>query len=71
MFNPNDIKKLNQKNSVFSYIVDANFFIVQMKNITNKSIFICKNKQLNILIDYKKNNYYLTNLEIRYLVVDS
>ena len=70
MFNFSDIKKLNQKNNMFFHIVDANFFIVQIKNAISKSIFIYKNKQLNILIDYKENDCYLINLEICYLAAD-
>ena len=71
LFNFNNIKKLNQKNNVFSHIINANFFVVQIRNIINKPIFIAKNKQLNTLIDYKKNDCYLTNSKIRYFVVES
>ena len=70
LFNSNDIEKLNQKNDVFFYIVNANFFVVQIKNIINKSIFIARNEQLGILINYEENGCYLVSSKIRYLAVE-
>ena len=70
LFNFNNIEKLNQKNNVFSYIINTNFSVVQIKNIISKSIFIVRNKQLSILIDYEKNDCYLINSKIRYFVIE-
>ena len=70
IFNFNDVKRLNKKNNVFFYIVDVNFFFVQIKNVINQSIFFCKNKRFDILTKYKKKNCYLINSKIRYLNVE-
>ena len=70
IFNFNDVKRLNKKDNVFFHIVDVNFFFVQVKNVTNQSIFLCKNKRFNILTKYEKKNCYLTSSKIRYLNVE-
>ena len=70
IFNLNYIERLNKKNNLFFYIIDANFCVVQMRNVTNISITIIKNKHLNTLIDYEKKNCYLVNSKIRYFIVD-
>ena len=67
IFNFNDVKRSNKKNNVFFYIVDVNFSFVQIKNITNQSIFFCKNKRFDTLTKYEKKDYYLINSKIRYL----
>ena len=50
--------------------MNANFFVVQIRNIINKSMIIVKNKQLRTLIDYEKNDCYLVSSKIRYLAVE-
>ena len=67
IFNFNDVERLNKKDGVFSYIVDVNFSFVQMRNITNQSIFLCKNERLDILIEYEKKDCYLISSKIRHL----
>ena len=67
IFNFNDVERLNKKNDVFFYIVDVNFSFVQIKNITNQSIFLCKNERLDILIEYEKKDCYLISSKIRHL----
>ena len=49
MFNFNCIERLNKKNDVFFHIIDVNFDVIQIRNVTNKSIFISKNERLNVL----------------------
>ena len=71
IFNSNYIKRLNKENDLFFYIVNVNFCVVQMKNVTNVLITIIKNKRLNTLIDYEKKNCYLINSKVRHLAVDS
>ena len=71
IFNSNYIERLNKESDSFSHIVDVNFCVVQMKNVTNALIAITKNKRLNTLIDYEKKNCYLINSKIRYFAVDS
>ena len=70
IFNSNYIEQLNKKNDLFFYIVDVNFCAIQIKNVIDVFITIIKNKRLNILINYKKENCYLINLKIRYFAVD-
>ena len=50
--------------------MNVNFFFVQMKNIIDQSIIICKNERLNVLIEYEKKSCYLTNSKNRHLIVD-
>ena len=70
MFNFNDIQRLKAKNDVFFHIVNANFFAIQIKNIIDQFVSLIKNERLNILINYEKNDCYLTNSKIRFLIVD-
>ena len=70
IFNFNNVKRLNKKNNVFFYIVNVNFFFVQIKNITNQSIFFCKNERFDILTKYEKKSCYLINSKIRHLKVE-
>ena len=71
IFNSNYIERLSKKNDSFFHIIDVNFCAVQMKNVTNASIAIIKNKRLNILINYEKKSCYLINSKIRHLAADS
>ena len=54
MFNFDQINRLNKKENVFVHIMNVNFFVIQMKNITNQFVIIIKNERLNILTKYEK-----------------
>ena len=69
MFNFHDVDRLDAKSEIFFHIVNVNFCVVQIRNTTNKSIFIFKSERLNILIKYKKKNCYLISSKIRHLIV--
>ena len=71
IFNLNYIEQLNKKSDLFFHIINANFCAIKVRNVTNISIAIIKNKQLNILIDYEKKSCYLINSKIRHLAIDS
>ena len=68
MFNFHDVDRLDAKNEIFFHIVNVNFCAVQVRNTTNKSIFIFKSERLNTLMKYKKKNCYLVSSKIRYLI---
>ena len=51
--------------------MNFNFFFVQAKNIIDQSIVISRNERLNTLNEYEKNECYLTNFEVRHLIVES
>ena len=70
MFNSNDLKRLRKKNDVFFHLMNVNFSFVQMRNIIDQLIIICKNERLNVLIEYEKKNCYLINSKNRHLTVD-
>ena len=71
MFNFNHLKRLNKKIDVFSHIVNVNFCIVQIRNTTNKSIFISKNERLKTLQKYEKKSCYLASSKHHHLAADS
>ena len=71
MFNFNHIERLNKKSDVFFHIVDVNFGVVQMRNVTNKSIFISKNERLDVLQEYKKESCYLVSSKHHHFAVEN
>ena len=71
MFNSNSIERLEKKSDVFFYIVDVNFDVVQIRNVTNKSIFISKNERLDVFQKYEKKSCYLINSKHRHFAVEN
>ena len=71
IFNFYDVDRFDVEKEMFFHIVNVNFCFVQIRNITNKSIFIIKSERLNILMKYEKKNCYLINSKIRHLIVKS
>ena len=51
--------------------MNVNFCVVQIRNTTNKSINISKNKRLNTFQKYEKKNCYLINSKHHYFVVEN
>ena len=51
--------------------MNFNFFFVQIKNIIDQSIIINRNERLSTFNEYKKNECYLINFEIRHLTIES
>ena len=63
--------ELKLKNYVYSYIVNINIFMIQIRNIIEKIYIISRHVKLNRILDYKKKDYYLTNSKNIYLTIKS
>ena len=70
MFNFHDVDRFDVEKKMFSHIMNVNFCFVQIRNTTDKSVFIIKSERLNILMKYKEKDCYLVGSEIRHLIVE-
>ena len=62
-----NIKRFEHKSGILFYITDANICVVQVNNILDYTITIAKNLRLDIIQDYKKEEYYAVSSEYSYL----
>ena len=59
------------KSDVFIHIVDVNMNIIQIRNVTHKTIIIFRYAKLKRVMNYEKKDYYLTSSNNVHLVVKS
>ena len=55
------IDRLNLVDDVFSHIVDAHIFVIQVMNANVEEIFIFKNSKLSIIQNYAEEECFLVN----------
>ncbi len=60
----------NLEDKILFYIINVNFFIVQINNIFEQFIKIDKNSCLDSLQKYKEKSYYIVISKYFYLVVN-
>ena len=70
-FHSRDDNWLKTKNEFFVYIIDVNFVVVQICNVTNQVVVISRNFKLKKLQNYDEKSCYLTTLKNRHLIVKS
>ena len=57
------------KENVYSYIININIFIIQFRNIIDKTYIVSYYVKLNRVLDYEKKNYYITTSKNAYLTI--
>ena len=67
IFNSTHDQRLNQEENILSHIVNANFSQMNIKNITNISIFMFRRFRLKLIQKYENENCYLISLHDAHL----
>ena len=68
-FHSRDDNRLKAKNEFFAHIIDVNFVVVQIYNVTNQIVVISRNFKLKKLQNYDEKNCYLTISKNRHLAI--
>ena len=61
--------ELKSKNNVYFHHVNVNIFMIQIRNIINKTYIISRHIKLNYVLDYEKKNCYMTTSKNAYLTI--
>lgn len=60
---------LDIEDNVLAHIVDVNIFMIQIRNVTKKSVVLLKNVRLEKMLNYTEKDCYATNLADAHLAV--
>ena len=72
MFMPAELSdRLDLDDDVLNHIIDVNMCVVQVNNISDKSIIIIKNSRLNIVQKYEEKDCYAVVNDYGHLIVES